>query len=55
MHRNAAKGGPIHGQRQSAHKILYRLASSSRDMLADKKTHTHTQTNWSQYSAPLWG
>jgi len=50
-HRNAARGGPRHGHRESAQQISWDRSSGYRDMLADR----HTQTNWSQYSSLLPG
>ena len=44
-YRNAAAGGQNHGHMGSAQKIREDRCSGSRDMLADRQTHTHRQTD----------
>jgi len=53
MYCNATRGGLSHGHKGSAQKDCEDWSSGSRDMLVDRQTHRQTQTNWSQYSAPL--
>ena len=50
--RNAARGGPIHDHRGSAHKISWKSAQRFQRYA---RGQTERQTGWSQYSAPLLG
>ena len=45
LHRNAARGRPSHGHIGSAQKFCEDRPSGSRDMLADRQTHTDRQTD----------
>jgi len=55
MYCNAATGGQSHGHRGSAQKMHKDQSGGSKDMLADRQTHTDTQTNRMQYScSPTW-
>ena len=51
--RNTVRGGPIHGHAEHAQKVGEDRSSGSRDMLADRHTHTHRDRQTDRNYTPL--